>query len=568
VKVLDHKEKWHEYIHNCIIFTHLACMFILMGTIFKNLNLTAMDAHVFLKYFLILAVLFIGESALIYFFRRNEIDLKDPKITFTDVLYILFPLAIAIAILLINHTNPLDIKVVLLIPVLIAGSLKGKKTAYFFASVCTLIIVLFDIINGTNSIVCAIQDNFVLMSLTFLVGWFSGSISEFELEYRKHLTNLANTDNLTKLFNHRYLQERLIALFKGADFENPLSLIMIDIDDFKLFNDTHGHQKGDDLLFQIGQIITKFAPHSGFAARYGGEEFVVVLPGLDSAKAVALAEVIRLKIDTQFFYGEEHQPAGKITISCGVATAPEYAKTPEELIQRADQALYRAKSLSKNRVELYSSVFEELLKTARGEEKNLINSFQTLLQVINAKDRYTYGHSERVMEYSVKLAGEINLPESDITLLRYAAFLHDIGKIEIDRNLLNKADILNDREFNTIQQHCRWGSEIIKAVPQLDKTTSIILHHHENYNGSGYPHGLSGESIPLLARIIRIADSYDAMTSNRPYRKAMSNDEALEEIKRCSGTMFDPKLVPHFLNIMPRSVQYAGSGSYSTGTDS
>jgi len=544
-------------------------MFILMGTVFKNLNLTPVDAHVFLKYFLIISLLFLGESALIYLLKKNEINYKGTKITFVDILYISFPLAIAVIVLYINSSTALDVKMVLLIPVLIAGSLKGKNTAFFFAFLCTTIVIIFDVINYKSlNIVRIIEANFVLISLEILVGWFSGAISEFEIDYRKHLTNLANTDNLTQLFNHRYLQERLLALFKGADFENPLSLIMIDIDDFKLFNDTHGHQKGDDLLFQIGQIITKFAPHSGFAARYGGEEFVVVLPGLDSAKAVALAEVIRLKIDTQFFYGEEHQPAGKITISCGVATAPEYAKTPEELIQRADQALYRAKSLSKNRVELYSSVFEELLKTARGEEKNLINSFQTLLQVINAKDRYTYGHSERVMEYSVKLAGEINLPESDITLLRYAAFLHDIGKIEIDRNLLNKADILNDREFNTIQQHCRWGSEIIKAVPQLDKTTSIILHHHENYNGSGYPHGLSGESIPLLARIIRIADSYDAMTSNRPYRKAMSNDEALEEIKRCSGTMFDPKLVPHFLNIMPRSVQYAGSGSYSTGTDS
>lgn len=132
-----------------------------------------------------------------------------------------------------------------------------------------------------------------------------------------------------------------------------------------------------------------------------------------------------------------------------MATAPVNAKTPEELIQRGDQALYRSKSLGKNRVELYSSIFEDLLREAETEEKNLINSLQTLLQVINAKDRYTYGHSERVMEYSVMLAGAINLPENQVKLLRYAAFLHDIGKIEIDRNLLNKPDSLSKQEFNT-----------------------------------------------------------------------------------------------------------------------
>jgi len=537
-------------------------MFILLASIFKTFNLTAVDAHIFVKYILFFALFFLIESALVYFLKKDELQFNKHYLTFLNIVFISFPLAASIIVLFVNKENAYDVKVVLLIPVLIAGSIMGKKVSYFLSLINTGLIIFYDSYRiGSFDIVQIIESNLIIISLMFLIGWFSGAISELEKESREELTNLANTDNLTQLFNHRYLQERLRVLFKGADDENPLSLIMIDIDDFKLFNDTHGHQKGDDLLVQIGQIITNSAPQSGFAARYGGEEFVVVLPGLNSTKTVNLAENIRHKIDTNIFYGEEHQPAGKLTVSCGVATAPEYAKTPEELIQRADQALYRAKSLSKNRVELYSSVFEELLKTARGEEKNLINSFQTLLQVINAKDRYTYGHSERVMEYSVKLAGEINLPDSDITLLRYAAFLHDIGKIEIDRNLLNKADILNDREFNTIQQHCRWGSEIVKAVPLLDKTTSIILHHHENYNGSGYPHGLSGENIPLLARIIRVADSYDAMTSNRPYRKAMSNDEALEEIKRCSGTMFDPKLVPHFLNIMPRTAQYAGSGS-------
>jgi len=550
-----YQQERYENIYSNLFITHLACMFILLGVILKNLNLSAIDAYIFIKYSLIFMILFLIESTLVFFLKKDRTYFKKRNLLLLNLIFVAFPLIASIIVLfIINKDYVYDVKAVLLIPVLIAGSLMGKKVAYILPLINTGIILFYDSYHlGVFDFVSIIESNLIIISLMFLFGWFSGAISDLEKESREELTNLAITDNLTQLFNHRYLQEQLRILFKGAGAENPISLIMIDIDDFKHYNDTHGHQQGDDLLFRIGQIISEYVPPSGFAARYGGEEFVMVLPGLNPANAVALAEKIRIRIDNRVFVGEEHQPAGGITVSCGVATAPGFAKTPEELIHRADQALYRAKSLSKNRVEFYSPVFDELLKTARGEEKNLINSFQTLLQIINAKDRYTYGHSERVMEYSVKLAREINLPESDITLLRYAAFLHDIGKIEIDRNLLNKADTLNEWESDTFQQHCRWGSEIVKAVPQLDKTTGIILHHHENYNGTGYPHGLSGENIPLLARIIRIADSYDAMTSERPYRQTLYSIQALEEIRRCSGTLFDPKLVPHFIKVILKS---------------
>ncbi len=541
-------------IYSSIFITHLACMFILLGSIFKSFNLTETDGYIFAKYISFFTLLFLIESTIIYYSKKHNFHLKKQYLTFLNIVFISFPLAASIIVLIISKEYAYDVKAVLLIPVLIAGSLMGKKMAYILPLINTGIILFYDSYRlGAFDFVFIIESNLVIISLMFLFGWFSGAISDLERESREELTSLVVTDNLTELFNHRYLHEQLRVLFKEASVENPLSLIMIDIDDFKHYNDTHGHQKGDGLLFQIGQIINEYVPGSGFAARYSGEEFVMALPGLNPADAVALAEKIRIRIDNLVFFGEEHQPAGGITVSCGVAAAPGFAKIPEELIHRTDQALYRAKSLGKNRVELYSPVLDELLRTARGEEKNLINSFQTLLQVINAKDRYTYGHSERVMEYSVKLADEINLPESDITLLRYAAFLHDIGKIEIDRNLLNKADMLNEWESDTFQQHCRWGSEIVKAVPQLNKTTGIILHHHENFNGTGYPHGLSGNTIPLLSRIIRIADSYDAMTSERPYRKAMSVIQALEEIKRCSGTLFDPRLATHFVKLISRS---------------
>jgi putative nucleotidyltransferase with HDIG domain len=180
----------------------------------------------------------------------------------------------------------------------------------------------------------------------------------------------------------------------------------------------------------------------------------------------------------------------------------------------------------------------------------LLNSIRTLISVINAKDRYTYGHSERVTEHAVKLATRLGLPQEEIHLLGYAAFLHDIGKIEVDREVLNKVDRLNDKEWKMIQHHSEWGSEIVKAVMKLHPIVPVILHHHENFDGSGYPSGLKGNDIPILARIIRVADSYDAMVSHRPYKKTLAASEAVEEIVSNSGTQFDPQVANVFLEII------------------
>jgi HD-GYP domain-containing protein (c-di-GMP phosphodiesterase class II) len=298
----------------------------------------------------------------------------------------------------------------------------------------------------------------------------------------------------------------------------------------------------------IGDVLNEKISSSGFVARYGGDEFVVVLPDADSESAKKTAEEISEIINLKNFQGEEYQPEGKITFSCGIAVCPTHALNVKDLIKHADQALYRAKSLDRNKVELYFSVFDKL--DVEGDEKELLNSIRTLVSVINAKDRYTYGHSERVTDQAIKLANKIDLPQEQIYLLGYAAFLHDIGKIEIDRDLLNKVGSLNNEEWDTLKCHSRWGCDIVKAVPKLHPIVPIILHHHENYDGTGYPVGLLGKEIPILARIIRIVDSYDAMVSHRPYKKHLTIATALEELRSGAGKQFDPDLVEHFCEII------------------
>ncbi|MCF8011799.1 MAG: diguanylate cyclase [Clostridiales bacterium] len=531
-----------EYLHNYIITTHILCIFFLVGTIVIKINLSPLKAHVFIVYFLILSVFFLVESIILHYFKNNI-----NKNIFIEIIYISFPLVVALVVLFSSRQYFLDIKYILLAPTLIAGSIKGKKAGFLFAFISTGIIIISHFFQKDYfQFASIIESNFILICIMFLVGWFSGAVYDIELDYRKHLFSIANTDYLTGLYNHRYLQEGLGYYFNNEKYV-PLSLIIIDIDNFKDYNDIYGHLKGDDLINSISQVIKENTPGTSFSARYGGDEFAIVLPEFDSSEADKIAENIRKKIEGYGFNTNEYKHIKKITVSCGIASRHYRANTSQEVIKNADQALYKAKSLNKNRVELYSSIFDDLLKTVEEEEVNLIYSFHTLLRVINAKDKYTYGHSERVMEYSFKIGIKSGLDKEDLTLLRYAAFLHDIGKIEIDRNLLNKPTNLNDQEFKIFKNHCRWGYDILKAVPHLNRAAEIILYHHENYNGSGYLAGLRGEEIPLLSRIIRIADSYDAMTSSRPYRNAIPEQKALDEIKRGSGTMYDPDLVKLFV---------------------
>ncbi|EQB88602.1 hypothetical protein M918_23995 [Clostridium sp. BL8] len=330
----------------------------------------------------------------------------------------------------------------------------------------------------------------------------------------------------------------------------PISMIIMDIDYFKYYNDLYGHQKGDEALKRIGTLLKEIAREKDVVARYGGEEFSIILPNTDEAEVIRIGEHIRKKIETTYFEGEENLPNGKLTVSVGISVFPDKAKSDVELIKSADDALYRAKFFNKNRVEIYTSILDELKQDIEEKHIDLVTSIKTLISVINAKDKYTYGHVERVVVYSRLLAEKLNLNEDDKKALIYGAYMHDIGKINISEDILNKKMPLNNEEWNILKQHSSNGVQIIRPVESLKYLSPLILHHHERYDGKGYPHNLKGEEIPYLARILTVVDSFDAMTSNRPYNKRKTYEEGIEELKKCSGTQFDPVIVQEFSKVI------------------
>ncbi|MFZ5640201.1 MAG: diguanylate cyclase [Bacillota bacterium] len=365
--------------------------------------------------------------------------------------------------------------------------------------------------------------------------------------------HLATIDGLTGLYNHRYFQQRLeVEIERAERMQMPLSLIIMDIDYFKHYNDIQGHPAGDKVLQQISRILKTSIRSIDIPVRYGGEEFAVILVDTAAGEAVEIAERIRQKVEEFPFVGRDEQPAGRLTISMGVASYPDNALKKDDLIKLADDALYKAKYISKNKVVLYYSVLDELKGELDKSEHDLLNTIKTLISVINSKDKYTYGHSERVVHYAVSLAEAMGLPEEEMKIIRVSAYLHDIGKIEIDRDILNKEAPLTKEEQKILHQHPIWGAQIISSVRSLRDVIPVVLYHHEKFDGTGYPAGLAGTDIPLAARILKVVDSYDAMTTPRPYRNISTPQEAVKELIRCSGKDFDPAVVTMFLNILDK----------------
>ncbi|MGI6225930.1 MAG: diguanylate cyclase [Peptococcales bacterium] len=438
-------------------------------------------------------------------------------------------------------------KILFLMPVVVFSLRYEKKFSYMFTGLITIIIIALSYKDDFVSI----DSDIVLSCIFFLISWLLGSMTQTEAKVREELERLATFDSLTDLLNHRSFQSILDEKIIEAKKNNfALSLLLLDIDHFKIYNDSLGHQKGDIVLKKVANILKAITKDLGYCARYGGEEFVIILPKTKIQMAEKLAEKIRLEIENTKFIGIEVLPKGKITVSIGIAQFPIMAETKEKLIQKADEALYKAKFVSRNKVEVYHSVFDELSLILKNEEQELLNSIRTFTMVINAKDRYTYGHSERTMELCKEFSQYLKLDETLTKDLIYGSLLHDIGKIEIPREVLNKPGKLNDAEWNILRQHPQLGADIIAPLKTLQGSVDVILYHHENYDGTGYPKGLKGIEIPLGARILRIIDSYDAITTNRPYKECMSKNQALEELARFSGTHYDPEILDMFCNMM------------------
>lgn len=454
------------------------------------------------------------------------------------------------------------VKIIITIPIIVAATSYGRRAGMFTAGVAALTLLAFELASGKLQVITrqeailkpdtaspVFQADLVHSGVMLLLAWLIGGFAEIEREVRQTLINLANTDELTALGNHRHFQDSIRGSVERAAREGrELSMILLDINHFKFYNESLGHLAGDNALRELGAILKETVQPEGQLFRYGSDEFAVLAPG-GPDRAIDLARRIKQNVEAHSFYRAEIQPGGRLTISAGIASFPRHGQTVSELIRYANDALYRAK-YGREKVQVYFSVMEDVNSLLSASEHDVFNSIKTLVTVVNAKDRYTFGHSERVTFYSLLLARRIGLPETEIKLLKYAAYLHDIGKIEIDRAILNKPAPLTAGERSIMNMHSAWGADIVRPLVNLGQISGLIRAHHENYNGTGFPDGLAGAEIPLGARILRIADSYDAMTTDRPYKKAMTPAEACRELKRCAGAMFDPELTGQFIRIV------------------
>lgn len=363
----------------------------------------------------------------------------------------------------------------------------------------------------------------------------------------------AITDSLTNLYNHRYFCQALPDSVKKVG-PAELSLLMIDLDLFKLYNDLYGHFEGDRALEMVADILKRIIGDKGIVCRYGGEEFTIILPYYDSGRAYELAEKIRTEIEASFFNVNDVTQRF-LTASIGICTYPQAAPNVEELLKRADLAMYTAKNQGKNQTVIYTPRIITRENTSRYNSEEMFRPNYTatiyaLAAAIDAKDHYTFGHSQRVAGYVTILANEMSLDKAHIEVLQEAALLHDIGKLGIPENILTKAGKLSNEEFDIVKKHVEMSITIIKHLPTLNHVIPAVIGHHERWDGKGYPRGLKGENIPFSARCLAIADAFDALTSNRPYRAGLTVNNALAEIKNNLGTQFDPAMANLFIKLV------------------
>lgn len=370
---------------------------------------------------------------------------------------------------------------------------------------------------------------------------------------------LAQRDHITGLLNHRGMSERLEEEYSRClRGSSHFSVVVMDLDNFKLFNDTYGHAVGDEVLRRVARLLEQAARKSDVVARHGGDEFMALLPDTDSQGAVILTKRLQADIQEQaYFVNRVTNNRLPITLSCGVATYPNEGSRIVEILAAADANLYLSKQKGGNQVTLPS---EELGST---ENMEVFRTLVGLVTTVDNKDHYTRRHSDDVCELALALAAKLGLSHETERVLRIAALLHDVGKIGVPDHVLRKPDALTAEEFEAFKQHVVIGRLIIKEIPNLSEVIGAVSTHHERLDGSGYPDGLKGDQIPLLGRILAVADSYSAMTIDRPYRKALSLGEAVAELYLAARDQLDPLLVEHFVKMVTESAGVVREGTRS-----
>jgi diguanylate cyclase (GGDEF)-like protein/putative nucleotidyltransferase with HDIG domain len=414
----------------------------------------------------------------------------------------------------------------------------------------------------------------------------------------------AITDGLTGVKTHRFFMEALSAEWKRSTRAGrAFALVLMDLDRFKFVNDFYGHLEGDLVLQRVGHILETNCRRSDVVARYGGDEFVILMPETNMEHARQLAHKLRGWVSADPLLREKN-----ISASFGIACYPLHGSSPQELIQVADASMYLSKHQGGNAVstadhfdpneakkwkrdvleaylgvtlkrlfstgpeafeEIYSRLkqFTESLAATEGGNGNttapgsceqgpqalpqaVLDTVTSLAYAIDAKDHYTQGHSQKVSAYAALIAEAMEMSDTEVEEIRLGGVLHDIGKVAIPENILNKSGPLNPEEWETMKSHVTFGAKILDPLTPLARIREMVLHHHEFFDGSGYPLALAGETIPLGSRIIAVADAYDTITSDRTYKKGRTSAEALAELERCANAQFDGAIVALFVRVM------------------
>ncbi len=337
------------------------------------------------------------------------------------------------------------------------------------------------------------------------------------------LKHIATHDALTNLYNRAFFEEQLNLMFEERD--SQVGIIVLDIDGLKYVNDTLGHQEGDKLITNVAKILNKTFRPSDIVSRIGGDEFSVLLRNIDEEKITKILERLKEKINE--YNQNKKSTKYPMNISFGFAIR-DNGRSPVQIFKKADDMLFNKKLQRKD------SVIKSALSAIKA----------TMLE----KDSITEEHMDRLKEIANRFSDSVKLVEDDKKKLILATELHDIGKVIVSDEILKKPSTLSKDEFEIIKKHSESGYRIAKLTPTIKHVSEFILHSHERWDGKGYPNGLKGKEIPMLSRMMHIIDAYDVMINHRPYKQAMTEELAIKELKRCSGTQFDPDLVEVFIN--------------------
>jgi diguanylate cyclase (GGDEF)-like protein len=380
----------------------------------------------------------------------------------------------------------------------------------------------------------------------------------------------ASRDRLTGVANRETLLAALVgSVERAARSGRPLAVAFVDVDRFKAINDAYGHASGDSVLRQVAALVSRSVRAGDVVGRYGGEEFMVILPDTDAEGARRVAERLRttvMRSPLRIAGGEDLQT----TVSVGIAAGAGAELRLDVLVAEADAAMYLAKSRGRNQTRVFAELGADapfIAARAASDRQEVaaaigqwagMTMIQGLASLLAPQPAHRGRPSDMIAATATGLAARMGVPDAEIEQIRLASLLHDAGKLAVPPEILDKSDPLTETEWHTVTEHARLGETVIEQATSLRAVIPMILHHHERYDGSGYPDGLTGRAIPIGARIVAIADAYQAMVRDRPHQKAISHDAALAELQRHAGSQFDPDLVAAFCELYAHEVPADG----------